>query len=962
MKSRNFILHTCFAIIITGLFFLGAGNNNAKAYDNGLQPSTRYFKMSPKVTEDDYMAKTIIFKVKQDYVPYCTLDQVSISSLQEQLNEVGSTGIKKKFPFAKRPEKKKNKYGMDYANLTLIYEFKYTADLGVEQVINKLYALGIFEYVEPHYIYQLTYTPNDPQVGSQYHIGQVKAYQAWDITKGDTNVVIGIVDTGADTDHPDLMTQYKHNAGDPIDGSDNDGDGYIDNNLGWDFEDDDNDPQVVGSDHGVHVSGCAAAATDNGTGVAGPGFNCKILPIRAGDANLTYGYDGIAYAADHGADIINCSWGGQGGGQLGQDVIDYATINKDALVVAAAGNDGSEDIFYPASYNHVLNVAWTGSSDNIDPSSNFGYNIDVCAPGGFVYATVNGGNYGYNSGTSMASPVAAGCAALIRSELSFLDAIQVGEQLKVTCDDIYSVNNVDYQDKLGAGRVNAFAAVSGVTKPSVIMTERNVTDGNDEAFVIGDTLVIDGIYTNFLFPTGSITATLTASSANVNIIDGNTSLGTLGAFGGTADNISDPYLVKILPGASFNEKVTFELALTDGTYNTSIFFQIIINVDYINIAINDVATSITSKSLTGFNDFSIQQEGLGFIYPYNLQGTGDNILFDCGLMIGISSNVSDNVRTTGGGTDQDFVSVNNVQRLPVPVFSEFDCEGDFNDASNSSPLGIDVGHKAFAWSETGHRKYVIVEYNIKNNSGGTLSDVYAGLFADWDINDYAQNKGGTVQGSRLGYIYDTQTSGVWAGMQVVSTSGGFIHNAMFNNATDDPGGGGVYPNTTYGTPEKYTSLSTIDLTSGGSGVGKDVCNVVSTGPFTLSAGDSVIVAFAIMAGDDLADITETADSAYIKYNGVPLPTGINQNKAPLVTKVYPNPNSGIVTLVFGDKIESNSFELSLRNLLGQEVINEERSFNGQKKFQLNLENLNQGVYFLNVKGDHSDQSFKIHVQ
>ena len=82
----------------------------------------------------------------------------------------------------------------------------------------------------------------------------------------------------------------------------------------------------------------------------------------------------------------------------------------------------------------------------------------------------------------------------------------------------------------------------------------------------------------------------------------------------------------------------------------------------------------------------------------------------------------------------------------------------------------------------------------------------------------------------------------------------------------------------------------------------------------------------------------------------------------MVTKVYPNPNSGIVTLVFSDKIESTVFELSLRNLLGQEVVNEKRSFNGQKKFQLNLENLDQGVYFLNVKGENSDQSFKILVQ
>ncbi|HIA05907.1 MAG TPA: T9SS type A sorting domain-containing protein, partial [Flavobacteriales bacterium] len=898
---------------------------------------------------------------------------------------------------------------------------------------------GIAEYVQPYYVHHEFYTPNDPQIGSQYHISSVKAYQAWDVQKGDANVTVAIIDSGTDTDHEDFLTQFAYNTGETLDGTDSDGDGYIDNNLGWDFFGDDNNAQMGGSNHGVHVAGCAVAATDNGVGVAGPAFGCSYLPIKAGDGGtIGFGYVGITYAADHGASIINCSWGGAGGGQLGQDIIDYATINKDVLVVAGAGNDNTEDLFYPAGYTYVLNVASTASTDTKSGFSNFGYSIDLCAPGSNIYATDNNSGYTYMSGTSMSSPVAAGCAALVRAEYPFLDAMQAAEQLKVTCDNIYPVNQSIYQDKLGAGRINLFSAVSGITQPSIVMIERNVSDGGDEAFVVDDTLSIDGIFTNYLAPAGSVTATLTAQSSNVQIIDGTTSLGAIAAFGGSADNAADPFTVKILSGATVNEKVTFELELTDGSYNTTIFFQIIVNVDYINIAINDVATSITSKSLTGFNDFSIQLEGLGFIYPYSILGTGTNILFDCGLMVGTTNNVSDNVRTTGGGTDEDFVAVNNVQRLPVPVFSEFDVEGDFNDAGSGTPLGIDIAHKAFAWTETGHRKYVIVEYDITNNSGGTLSAIYAGLYADWDINDYAQNKGGTVQERRLGYIYDTQTDGVWAGMQVVSTSGGFVHNAMFNNATDDPGGTGVYPNTSYDTPDKYESLSTMSMTSGGTGVGKDVCNVVSTGPFTLAAGESVIVAFAIMAGDDLTDITATADSAYIKYNGVPLPCtdltattsstdddgtangtatatisggtapftyawntspaqnsetavglaegtymvtltdaagctitysvtvggpiGIGQAGASLVTSIYPNPSEGVVKIVFGDNADNSSCELSLRNLIGQEVMAKQVVPNGEGEVQLSLAALNKGAYFLTVKGETSEQTFKILVQ
>ncbi|MBL4658278.1 MAG: T9SS type A sorting domain-containing protein [Flavobacteriales bacterium] len=330
-------------------------------------------------------------------------------------------------------------------------------------------------------------------------------------------------------------------------------------------------------------------------------------------------------------------------------------------------------------------------------------------------------------------------------------------------------------------------------------------------------------------------------------------------------------------------------------------------------------------------------------------------------MIGTSSNVSDNVRTTGGNPDVEFISVSNVQRSPVSVFSEFDLEGEFNDAGNPTPLNVGVSHKAFAWSEAGHRRYVIVEYTIQNNSGSTLSALYAGLFADWDITaGFASNKGGTVEDSRLGYVYDTQTGGVWAGMQVVSTSGGFIHNAMFNNAADDPGGTGVYPNSNYDTGDKYASLSTMSLTSGGSS-GADVSNVVSTGPFDLASGESVTVAFSIMAGDDLADITKTADSAYIKYNGVSLPSSIEKTEQTFVSKIYPNPNDGKVTVIFGDALENNAVRLSLHNLVGQEVLNEQ-VVSGQREVTLDLDHLTKGAYFLTVSNEDAKKSFKIIVQ
>ena len=190
--------------------------------------------------------------------------------------------------------------------------------------------MKITEYVEPYYLPKLTYTPSDTITDNQRYLDLMEAENAWDITKGDTTIVIGITDTGWDTSHPDLLDNVKINYNDPINGVDDDNDGYIDNYIGWDLGMDDNDAMWESSAHGTNVSGIAAAATDNVTGIAGVGFNTKFMPIKISNSVgvLTRAYQGVVYAADHGCFIINCSWGSFVPSQFGQDIIDYATIKK----------------------------------------------------------------------------------------------------------------------------------------------------------------------------------------------------------------------------------------------------------------------------------------------------------------------------------------------------------------------------------------------------------------------------------------------------------------------------------------------------------------------------------------------------------------------------------------------------------------------------------------------------------
>ena len=254
----------------------------------------------------------------------------------------------------------------------------------------------------------------------QYQISQINAFSAWDIEKGDTNVVIGIVDDGCQWNHPDLAANVKINYADPINGIDDDHDGYIDNYRGWDLGNNDNDPNNDGPGalaHGTHVAGDADAVTDNAIAIASPGFNCKFLPVKVTDFSgvITVGYEGIVYAADHGCSVINCSWGATEGANYQQDIINYASINKNALVIAAAGNDNADETFYPASYNHVISVANVDGSDVKASTSDYNYNVAVSAPGENIYSTTYDSVYTLLSGTSMSCAVAAGAAAIIKS-------------------------------------------------------------------------------------------------------------------------------------------------------------------------------------------------------------------------------------------------------------------------------------------------------------------------------------------------------------------------------------------------------------------------------------------------------------------------------------------------------------------------------------------------------------------
>ncbi|HZN02692.1 MAG TPA: S8 family peptidase [Candidatus Polarisedimenticolia bacterium] len=307
------------------------------------------------------------------------------------------------------------------------------AGVTVPEALVRLENAPDVEYAEPNYLLYATRTPDDPLFQQQYALlntGQaggsagsdIDATGAWDVSIGGALVVVAIMDSGIDLDHPDLAPNLWTNP-DEIAGNlvDDDGNGLVDDVHGWDFVNHDDEPRDDNG-HGTHVAGIVAAAGDNGLGIAGVAWRASLMPVKFLDAtgagDTAGAIQAIDYAARMGARIINASWGGGGFSMAMLESIRDAGLHE-VLFVAAAGNDGHDsDIVpaFPAGFDtpNVIAVAATDRHDRLAPFSNHGATtVDIAAPGVQIMSALPGGFYGQSSGTSMATPHVSGVAALI---------------------------------------------------------------------------------------------------------------------------------------------------------------------------------------------------------------------------------------------------------------------------------------------------------------------------------------------------------------------------------------------------------------------------------------------------------------------------------------------------------------------------------------------------------------------
>lgn len=353
-----------------------------------------------------------------------------------------------------------------------VQRVKLPSGVSVEDAITFYESLRNVEFAEPNYVAKAFLTPNDQLWSVQWGPMKIQCPQAWDITTGSASIVVAVLDTGVQFSNPDI-------AGKTVSG-------------GWDYANNDADPSDDNG-HGTHVAATASGATNNSVGIAGVGWNTRILPIKVLDAsgNGTYGWiiSGIDRARLQGAKVINMSLGGSAPSSSLEAAVN-AAWNAGIVLAAAAGNGGSTQQIYPAAYTNCIAVAASDQNDFRAGFSQYGSSwVDVAAPGVNIAGPWNDGNWYYVSGTSQACPHVAGQAALLFSRFgASTPAATIRQRIENNIDPVQGGQWV------AKGRINVFKSLQGQSTSDILPTSFNVTRGFLVAGTVGRLHTNDGVY------------------------------------------------------------------------------------------------------------------------------------------------------------------------------------------------------------------------------------------------------------------------------------------------------------------------------------------------------------------------------------------------------------------------------------------------------------------------------------
>jgi serine protease len=804
------------------------------------------YEIPANLSKSDFVSGKLIVKFKPEHSEIASQAFNSAAYLSEIAAQLQLSDVRKNFPGAKKPLKSINEKGQKLSDLSLYYELSYPAESDIYEIARKLNHSGYFDVVQPRFVNKPMAEPNDPQIAQQYHHAIIKTFEAWDVEEGDTTVLIGITDAGIQFDHEDLGN-WQYNYADPENGLDDDNNGYIDDIAGWNTASNTNDPTATLSPHGMFTTGLSSATVNNGLGIAGNGNKCRFVPIRIDDANgFSYGYEGIVYAADRGCQIINASWGSTFYNPMALDVVNYATVNNDALIIAASGNSGLNEIYYPASYPGVMSVGATGPTDLIWPESTFGPYVDIVAPGELLRSTWPFNGYDISSGTSFSAPLVAGAAALVKSHFPQYSAQQIAERLRVTADtSLFSLaGNDTVREFMGAGRLNMLRALTDPETPSIRILNEVFSDANDDVFVIGDTIRISGDLFNYLDAASNLQVELSCLSPFIEIADANFDAGAIAGSASVAlpeNSLS----FKILDGAPYNFDVVLRLDYSDSGYHGFEYIMVRVNRDYLNITSNSLLATVTSRGNIGYNaDYAAEGSGITF-------NGSESLIYSSTFMLGTSAEyTADNsYASTLPGYDNDFIRSAGAEYFnnQSEIISEF-----FTDSAAVSRLEINQRVVAAPLDET--LNYIRYVYSISNTGSESIEGLHAGIFTDWDLPVATANTATFNQESKLNYV--TSSEGIYTGWVLLSNQEAHAYN--FNN---DGTGGSATLYDGFSDEEKFNALSGEVTRNSATG---EISAMIATDSISIAPGEIVNVRFALVAGNSEQELIDAANAAFVE--------------------------------------------------------------------------------------------------
>lgn len=740
----------------------------------------------------------------------------------------------------------------------------YTVELedgNVLEAINELLRYDNVFYAEPVFKEELFLIPNDPGAATantkQPYLSSIKAYDAWGVTTGDSTVIIGVIDTGADYNHEDLGTNIHLNLADPIDGADNDGNGYIDDYRGWDFANRDADPMSDFGSHGTHVAGLSSARTNNATGMAGTGFLSKFVPLKAfkTEDNTSFGnYEAIIYAADRGMDVLNLSWGSTDGySQAAQDIINYAALEKNMVVVAAAGNTNAELTFYPASYQNVLSVAASTNNGTKASFGTYSYYVDLVAPGDDVYSTRNGNTYGNSAGSSFSAPLVAGAAALLKSYFPHYTSVQVMEQLRITGSSVDELSgNAAYKGLLGRGMLNMFSALTDTLSPSVRIVSKSLRTQTGQKVFYGDTVHLELKAVNWLKPATGLSITFDEVTDFGSISSLAWTVPSLATFDSTQHSLS----ILVSDSTPPSSRVIVKANMKASGYTDLQYFEFTTQPDSVTLSSASMALTINSSGDLGYTQDSLKAgNGLKF---QNVP-----LVSHAGFLVGTSaSSLADNVANNlVYGTRNDGFTVKKHLKQFSGTIADNYYENSFTAKLDDSRTVL-VEQKNLSWLAQEEQNYLITEYRVTNTTADTIANLHSGLFTNWNIGSTSNNRTVWVDSLKLGLTYVEQ-NGYFGGIALLTNQ-----TPTFYAADIASFNGNVAVTDSLLTDSlKFAWLSSnfVKPTAGQSGAGNNTAQMNGVNLGKLPGYKSEKVAFAWVVAESQNEIVVAVQKARAKY-------------------------------------------------------------------------------------------------